>query len=102
MTLKDTFSETSCTAIFSIAIAKGIKIGILDKQRYLPIVKNAVDGILKYKVDEDGNVFDICRGSECKDDAGYYARLETISNDDHGIGVVVAAICELVDLLSEG
>ena len=102
LTLKDTFSETSCTAIFSIAIAKGIKIGILDKQRYLPIVKNAVDGILKYKVDEDGNVFDICRGSECKDDAGYYARLETISNDDHGIGVVVAAICELVDLLSGG
>ena len=102
LTLKDTFSETSCTAIFAIAIAKGIKIGILDKQRYLPVVKNAVDGILKYKTDENGNVFDICRGSECKDDAEYYAKLETVSNDDHGIGVVVAAICELVDLLIEG
>ena len=100
LTLHDTFSETSCTAIFSIAIAKGIKMGILDAQRYLPVVKKAVDGILEYKVDVNGNVFDVCRGSECRDDAEYYARLETICNDDHGTGVVIAAICELINLLT--
>ena len=100
LTIEDSFLETSCTAIFSIAIAKGIKVGILDRKKYMPIVINAVEGILKYKVDADGNVFDVCRGSECKDDAEYYVKLETVCNDDHGTGVVIAAICELINLLA--
>ena len=93
------YLETSCTAIFSVAISRGIRAGILDKDTYLPIVKKAVDGILNNSIDESGNVTGVCRGSGCKDDPNYYAGLETIKNDDHGTGMVLWAICELVYML---
>ena len=99
LNMPESYLETSCTAIFTVAISKGIHIGILDKEKYLPIVKKAVDGILKYSIDEYGNVTGVCRGSGCKDDPNYYAGLETIKNDDHGTGVVLWAICELVSFL---
>ena len=89
------YLETSCTAIFSIAISRGINNGILDKEKYLPAVEKAVSGLLEYSVDEYGDVVGVCRGSGCKDDPNYYAQLETIKNDDHGTGMVLRALFEL-------
>lgn len=96
---ESSYHETSCTAIFTIAILKGIKLGILSREEYLPVMKKAVNGLLDYGVDECGNVWGVCRGSGCSDDAQYYASLKTILNDDHGTGVVMAAIAELEEQL---
>ena len=101
LTMEASYGETSCTAIFCMALEKGIKLGILDRRIYLPIVKKAVEGIIKYSVDESGNILGVCRGSGCCDDAGYYASLGTVLNDAHGTGVVVSAICGLIDLTED-
>ena len=93
------YPETSCTAIFSIAISRGIRSGILEKAKYLPVVERAVCGLLEHSVDEHGDVVSVCRGSGSKDDPNYYARLETIKNDDHGTGMVLRALLELSELL---
>lgn len=93
------YEETSCTAIFTMAIGKGIKLGLLEKGKYLPVMQKAVEGLLRYSVDESGNVSGVCRGSGCCDDANYYATLGTVLNDAHGTGVVVSAICAVLDLL---
>lgn len=96
LNMPSSYPETSCTAIFSVAISRGISAGILDRDIYLPIVKKAVDGILNNSIDEEGNVTGVCRGSGCKDDPAYYAALETIKNDDHGTGMVLWALCCLI------
>lgn len=98
LNMPSSYIETSCTAIFSIAIAKGIKLGILEREQYLPVISRAIDGLLSHSITQDGDVIGVCRGSGCKDDPEYYATLETITNDDHGTGVVLAALCELIEL----
>ena len=95
LNMPTSYLETSCTAIFSIAISRGINNGILEKEKYLPVVEKAVCGLLEYSVDEYGDVVGVCRGSGCKDDPNYYAQLETIKNDDHGTGMVLRALFEL-------
>lgn len=101
LNMPTSYCETSCTAIFSIALAKGVGLGLLDKERYLPIIQKAVAAILEKYVDEQGNVHNVCRGSGCCDDAMYYANLGTVLNDAHGTGVVVQAIYALIELLEE-
>ena len=95
--MPESYSETSCTAIFAIAIGKGIKMGLLDSEVYTSVLKKAVSGLLDKSVDEKGNIFGVCRGSGSSKKAEYYAKLGTILNDDHGTGVVIAALCELIE-----
>ena len=73
----------------------------LEKEKYLPVAKAAVGGILNHSIEENGDVTGVCRGSGCQDDPEYYANLETIRNDDHGTGVVLAAVCALLDCKGE-
>lgn len=96
--IPDTYAETSCTAIFAVAISKGIKLGILPKKDYVSVVERAVLGILENSVLPNGDIDGVCRGSGCCYDWQYYAELGTICGDDHGTGVVLAAICELLNL----
>lgn len=101
LNMPSSYQETSCTAIFSIALSKGIKLGILDADIYLPVIKRAVDGLIKISIMQNGDISGVCRGSGCSYDASYYASLATICGDDHGTGVVIAAMCELMDLIKE-
>lgn len=101
LNMESSYLETSCTAIFSMALEKAIKSGVLERKTYLPVVKKAVNAIIENYVDEFGNVHNICRGSGCCDDADYYAHLATVLNDAHGTGVVVSAISGLIDLIKE-
>lgn len=94
----ETYSETSCTAIFAVALSKGVKVGVLDRDKYLPIIRRAVGGLLENSVDENGDIHGVCRGSGCSYDSDYYAQLGTVCNDDHGTGIVITAICELLEL----
>lgn len=101
LNMPSSYCETSCTAIFSISLSRGIRAGILDKNKYLPIVEKAVCALVKYSVDEHADVTGVCRGSGCKDDPNYYAQLETIKNDDHGTGMVLRALMELSEHLEQ-
>lgn len=99
LTRPETYMETSCTALFAVAISKGIKLGILEKDVYLSVVEKAVNGIIDNSVAENGDVNGVCRGSGCCYDWEYYAQLEIVCGDDHGTGVVLAAICEYINLM---
>lgn len=98
LTKAETYEETSCTALFSVAVAKGIKAGILSKEEYLPVIERAVDGLLSNSISVNGDIHGVCRGSGCCYNWEYYAQLGTVCGDDHGTGIVLAAICELIDL----
>lgn len=94
----DSYSETSCTAMFTLGLCRGVKNGWLDK-RYLEYAKRAYLGILTHKIDKNGTVYDVCMGSGNARDVNYYMNLGAIDNDDHGTGVILSAISALSELM---
>lgn len=44
---KPNYLESSASSMFTYAYLKGIRLGILDKTKYLPIAKNAYKGLIK-------------------------------------------------------
>lgn len=87
------YEETSCTGMFVIGLCRGVRLGLLaDEAR--EAVDKAIKGLFDNKIDTEGNVYDVCRGSSCSMDAEYYMQLGTIDNDDHGTGIILSALYE--------
>ena len=95
----ESYKETSCTAMFITGIARGIKNGWIDKDTYMPIVENAWNALALNSIDDEGSIHGVCRGSGCSSSRDYYATLFDITNDDHGTGIVMTAICELLKII---
>ena len=93
----DSYLETSCTAMFLLGMARGVRLGWLGQDYQTPIRK-AWQGLMRRAIYREGNIRGVCKGSGCSYDPAYYAQLETVDNDDHGTGIVLAAICELLRL----
>lgn len=89
----DSFEETSCTAMFIIGIARGIKNGWISKsyEKNLLMAWNA----LKQRVSEDGIVKDITRGTGIGYDLEFYFNRERFDNDPRGLGAVITAAVEM-------
>lgn len=90
-----TYLETSCTAMFMIALIRGIKNGWLDAS-YKASLQKAWEGLKKLCISRDGTIYNICMGSSCSMEEKYYANIPTQVDDDHGTSVVLAAIDELL------
>lgn len=89
----DSYSETSCTAMFLLGLCRGIKNRWIDGS-YLEIAKKAYNGLIEHKIAADGTVYDVCMGSGNAREAEYYMNLGAIDNDDHGTGVILTTISE--------
>ncbi len=88
----DSYEEVSGTAIFTMAIARGINEGWLSRKTYLPV---ALEGwrAVTASVDPDGSVHNICVGTMSSEDVSYYMTRPKIDDDSHGIiGLLFAAI----------
>lgn len=92
----DSFLETSCSAMFTYAVAHAVNKGWIDK-RYSSIAKRGWDGI-NTKVRADGKVEDICAGTGVSDDLVFYYKRPTPLNDIHGLGAVILAGIEVAAL----
>lgn len=86
--------EVSGSAIFAMAIARGIRLGWLNRDEYLPIVIKAWKGI-KSCIDQDGTVHNICMGTMCSEDVNYYINRPFYDNDTHGLFAVLFACIEI-------
>ncbi len=91
----DTYLETSATCIFAIGMMRGARNGLLAKE-YEEAAEKAVSDMLDRMVDAAGNIDGVCRGSQCSREVKYYERLSTNRNDDHGTGLVMTALCEMI------
>lgn len=96
----ESHEEVSGSAIFTMAIAKGITKNWIDKETYMPILKKAWKG-LQSKIDEDGSVRDICYGTMCSEDVNYYINRPFYTNDTHGLFAVIFACLELDNIIKE-
>jgi unsaturated rhamnogalacturonyl hydrolase len=95
----DTWEETSCTAMFTLAMARGVRMGWLD-QTYRD---RAVRGwnALQDKIAGDGTVRDICRGTGIGGSVEFYAGRDRFDHDPRGLGAVITAGCEIYRLVTE-
>lgn len=94
------YIETSGSAMFITALARGVKNGWLN-DKYKDDVLDAWNSLTTCCVDLNGNIYGICMGSGCSMDEKYYLDLGTISNDDHGVGIVLGAGVAVMELLDE-
>jgi rhamnogalacturonyl hydrolase YesR len=93
--------EVSGTAIFTMAIARGVRHGWLDATVYRPVVLRAWEA-LETEIDEDGTVHRICVGTMCSEDVEYYVGRPFYDNDTHGLFAVIFAGVEVQKLLESG
>jgi rhamnogalacturonyl hydrolase YesR len=100
LTHPDAYPETSCTAMFAYAFARGVQYGWLeDPAPYVKSAFKAWEAINKISIDQIGNVFGVCRGSEFSFSPSYYKNeLLPNLNDTHGIGIVLLAGVEVRNL----
>lgn len=96
--------EASGSAMFTYAIAKGVRLGLLQAS-YATVAKKGYAGLLKHVIstDPDGTVHvnDICRsaglgGTPYRDGSyEYYISTDRVSDDAHGIGAFLLAASEM-------
>lgn len=92
----DSYEETSCTALFTLALARGVREGWLSSA----YKKNALAGwaAIQTKIDENGVVHGICQGTDVGYDQEFYMKRKTIDNDPRGMGAVITAGMEISKL----
>lgn len=79
----DCWPETSGSAMFAYAIITGVKQGWLDKEEYTPVARRAWLALVPY-INEEGDVREVCVGTNKKDDKQYYYDRPRIAGDYHG------------------
>lgn len=92
----EAYLETSCTAMFACSFMRGYRSGLLGEE-YKEAAHRAVESIISNCVDDMGNVYGVCRGSEFAFSNDYYKYdLLPRDNDTHGIGIVLLSIYEVM------
>jgi len=93
----DSYTESSCSAMFVYGIARAVNQGWIDK-RYASVALNGWAGLKKLKITEDGQVKDICVGTGIQDNLVFYYQRPARTNEKHGIGAVIDAGIEVIKL----
>lgn len=91
----EAWSETSGTGMFTFAIVTGVKNGWLDSRLYGQAGRNAWLGLIKH-IDQDGNVSDVCVGTDKKNDLQYYLTRPRRTGDLHGQAPVLWTVSALL------
>jgi rhamnogalacturonyl hydrolase YesR len=93
----DSKEEVSGTAIFTMAIARGVSYGWLNAKKYKPYVLKGWEA-LKTQIKPDGTVHNICKGTMCSEDVNYYLNRPFYDDDTHGLFAVLFAGIEVSKL----
>lgn len=93
---EDSYFETSCTAMFTYAVAKGVNEGWLEP-RYRTIAFEGWKGIVSM-LTEKGEVKNICIGTGTSTSMIHYYKRPMETNDIHGLGAVLMAGIEVLKL----
>lgn len=96
----DSYEETSCSAMFTYTVARAVNKGYIDR-RYASIARRGWDGVMT-TIDDNAVIRGVCTGTVVENDLIYYYTRPTPPNDIHGIGVVLLAGIEMLDLYHNG
>ncbi len=95
----ESYEESSCTAMFVLGMARGVRNGWLDESFTAVALKGwqALTG----KIAADGTVHGICRGTGMGEDLQFYLDRPTFDHDPRGLGAVVTAGIEVAKLTAK-
>lgn len=93
----DSYLETSASAMFTFAIARGVNRGWLDVHAYGPVALAGWNGLAS-RIDENGNISGTCIGTSYAADYVYYYN-RPMRDDVHGYGPVLLAGSEIIKML---
>jgi rhamnogalacturonyl hydrolase YesR len=93
----DSYLETSCTAMFAYAMAKGVNRGWLSPELYGPVAIAGWNGITT-KISDDGRIDGTCVGTNYANDYVYYYNRPAM-DDVHGYGPTLLCGAEMYRLM---
>ncbi|MFT3780773.1 MAG: glycoside hydrolase family 88 protein [Nibricoccus sp.] len=79
----ESWPETSGSAMFTFAFITGVKNGWLDEKTYGPAARKAWLALVGY-LNPDGNLREVCEGTNKKDDYDFYMHRDKVVGDLHG------------------
>lgn len=88
--------ETSCTGMFTFAMIMGVKKGWLDAAAYGPVARKGWTGLVTY-INPDGDIRDVCEGTNKKNDRQYYLDRKKNVGDLHGQAPILWCAYALCD-----
>jgi unsaturated rhamnogalacturonyl hydrolase len=92
----DSWAETSCTGMFTFAIATGVKQGWLDAAQYKEPVRKAWIALVGY-LDADANLKEVCIGTNKNFSTKYYLDRPREVGNLHGQAAAIWAAWALLD-----
>ena len=90
----DSYLETSVTAMFTYAVARAVNQGWIN-EKYIAIANEGWKGLTS-KITADGQIQDVCIGTNMDTDIKFYYTRPTELNDTHAIGAVLLAGTEIL------
>lgn len=85
------FIESSCTAMFAYSMTLGVKNGWISKEKFMPIVEKAYQGLQQYSLKQEGEYLvmpNICEGT-CIGDKDYYFNRDVVDKREFSFGVAI-------------
>ena len=79
----ESWPETSSTGMFTFAMITGVKEGWLDAKTYGPAARKAWLALISY-INPNGDIREVCQGTNKKNDRQYYLDRQRIVGDMHG------------------
>ena len=81
----ESWDETSCSAMFAYALQEGLNQGLLKQFSIdIPNKIRAAYSALVAKMDEYGNIADVCAGTGWRNDRNHYMKRPRVNGDPHG------------------
>ncbi|MBO9566019.1 MAG: glycoside hydrolase family 88 protein [Niastella sp.] len=93
---KDSWAETSGSAMFTYALITGVKQKWLKEKEYAPVARKAWMALVPY-VDEKGAVAEVCVGTNKKNDKQYYYDRPRSKGDYHGQAAYTWCVAALLE-----
>lgn len=93
---KDSWAETSGSAMFTYALITGVKQKWLNAKEYAPVARKAWMALVPY-VDEKGAVAGVCVGTNKKNDKQYYYDRPRRTGDYHGQAPYLWCVAALLE-----
>jgi rhamnogalacturonyl hydrolase YesR len=81
--VKESWKETSSSAMFGYAITMGVKRGLLPKSKFEASYQKAWLALTEY-INEEGKLSNVCVGTGQSQDMNFYLERPTVTGDLHG------------------
>lgn len=96
------WEESSGTALFLYGFGVGMRLGLLDKEKYMPVFKKGLEGLMKYCVGDNFSIDKCCTGCLCPGFTlekrgtveAYLVEPKIVFDDGHAFGPVILAMLE--------